>query len=51
MNDFEKMVFEMRKSQKEYFKGGGNYWLSRAKKLEKLVDQVLDEKINPKLDV
>lgn len=49
MNDFEKLVFEMRKNQKEYFTHRGQKALQTSKRLEKEVDEHLQNKINPKL--
>ena len=49
MNEFEKLVFEMRKAQREYFKTKQNYWLVRSKDFEKQVDQYISNIINPGL--
>jgi len=41
MNEFEKLVFDMRSAQKMYFKLRTAYWLSRSKELESKVDKHL----------
>ena len=46
MNDFEKLVYEMRSAQKEYFRTRCNAYLLHSKQLEKRVDEYLREKKN-----
>ena len=50
MNDFEKLVLEMRNAQKEYFKHRGTIALQTSKKLEREVDQHLSNITNPKMN-
>ena len=49
MNEFEKLVFEMRKAQKEYFKTRDKVILEKSKQLERQVDEYLNKKVNPNL--
>lgn len=49
MNEFEKLVAEMRTAQKEYFRHRGTIALTTSKRLEKQVDDHLDSLTNPKL--
>lgn len=49
MNDFEKLVFEMRKYQKRYFKTRDTAWLTKSKQYEKLVDDHLSNINEPKM--
>lgn len=49
LTKFEKLVFEMRTAQKQYFKERQMFHLMESKKLEKKVDKHLDDKINPSL--
>ena len=51
MNDFEKLVENMREAQKLYFKTRDKYWLRKSKELEKAVDDYLKEKHQPKLGI
>ena len=47
MNDFEKLVYEMRSAQKEYFRTRSKEVLHQSKQLERRVDKYLiDKKIN-----
>lgn len=50
MNEFEKLVMDMRNSQKEYFKTKYANWLKRSKELESKVDQHLRNINQPKID-
>jgi hypothetical protein len=50
MNEFEKLVLDMRNSQKEYFKTKYPSWLKRSKELEVKVDQHLMNINQPKID-
>lgn len=45
MNEFEKLVYEMRSAQKEYFRTRSKEELQRSKHLEKRVDEYLINKI------
>lgn len=49
MNEFEKLVYKMRKYQRDYFKSRDNYDLQMAKKLEREVDECLKNINEPKL--
>lgn len=53
LNEFEQLVFEMRKNQTAFFKTKHKDYLNRSKQLEKQVDKHLENKIdehfNPKL--
>ncbi|MBS3993151.1 MAG: hypothetical protein KGZ87_05500 [Bacteroidetes bacterium] len=49
MNEFEKLVFDMRNSQKEYFKTKYPSWLKRSKELEAKVDRYLMNINQPKM--
>lgn len=54
MNDFEKLVAEMRTAQKNYFKAKPGTetkaaFLRKSKLLESMVDEHLHAKINPDL--
>lgn len=49
MTEFEKLVQEMRKAQKYYFKTRDKNVLETSKKLERQVDEYLANKNNPKL--
>lgn len=49
MNDFEKLVAEMRKAQTEYFRHRGTIALKTAKKLERDVDEHLSNITQPKM--
>lgn len=50
MNEFEKLVAEMRHAQKRYFETRSkNYWLPLSKQLEHQVDQHLQNINQPKL--
>lgn len=44
MNDFEKLVYEMRSAQKGYFRTRSNAYLLLSKQLEKRVDEYLKER-------
>lgn len=46
MNDFEKLVYEMRSAQKEYFRTRNKDTLELSKHLEKRVDEYLINKKN-----
>ena len=46
MNNFEKLVYEMRCAQKGYFRTRCNAYLLHSKQLEKRVDEYLREKKN-----
>lgn len=47
MNEFEKLVYEMRSAQKEYFRTRSKDVLQQSKQLEKRVDEYLrDRKAN-----
>lgn len=47
MNDFEKLVYEMRSTQINYFRTRSKEVLEQSKQLEKRVDKYLiDKKIN-----
>ena len=46
MNEFEKLVYEMRCAQKEYFWTRSKEILQQSKQLEKRVDEYLREKKN-----
>lgn len=45
MNDFEKLVYEMRSAQKEYFRTRSKEILQQSKQLERRVDEYLRDKI------
>lgn len=45
MTDFEKLVYEMRSAQKEYFRTRSKGTLELSKHLEKRVDEYLRDKI------
>ena len=49
MNEFEKLVYEMRSAQKEYFRTRSKDVLQQSKQLEKRVDEYLKEKENNQL--
>lgn len=49
MNEFEKLVFDMRKSQREFFKTKSTYFLNRSKELEAKVDRYLMNINQPKM--
>lgn len=49
MNEFEKLVYEMRSAQKEYFRTRSKDVLQQSKQLEKRVDEYLKEKENKQL--
>lgn len=51
MNEFEKLVYEMRSAQINYFRTRSKEYLQLSKQLEKKVDEyLLNKKINqPKL--
>lgn len=49
MTDFEKLVLEMRKAQKNFFKTRDRKYLDLSKKLESEVDRCLSNKLNPNL--
>jgi hypothetical protein len=49
MNEFEQLIFDMRRAQKEYFKTRHNDWMMRSKALEKKVDQHLYKINNPSM--
>lgn len=49
MNDFEVLVETMRTAQRNYFNTRDKYWLEESKKYEKLVDQHINNKRNPKI--
>lgn len=49
MNEFEKLVFEMRKAQKNYFKSREVYWLTKSKQFELNVDDYLENINSPKM--
>lgn len=55
LNEFENLVFEMRKNQQSFFKTKRPDYLTRSKQLEKEVDKHLMKKIdqhyNPKLEL
>jgi len=51
MNDFEKLVSEMRNAQKKYFKTRDAYWLRKSKELESAVDVHLSNINQPSLDL
>jgi hypothetical protein len=56
MNDFEKLVLEMRTAQKNYFKAERGTelkasYLRKSKLLESMVDNHLKEKQNPELEL
>ena len=47
MNEFEKLVYEMRSAQKEYFRTRRKDVLQQSKQLERRVDEYLiNKKIN-----
>ncbi len=50
MNEFEKLVFKMRKYQKDYFKTREKYALEMSKKCEQEVDEHLKNINQPKID-
>lgn len=45
MNEFEKLVYEMRSAQKEYFRTRSKEILQLSKQLERRVDEYLRDKI------
>lgn len=45
MNEFVKLVYEMRKAQKEYFKTRDKSVLSKSKELERKVDSFLAQQV------
>lgn len=49
MNEFEKLVKEMRNTQKEYFRNKQYHTLVASKRLEKLVDNHLSNQVKLKL--
>lgn len=49
MNEFEKLVFEMRDCQKQFFATRNHEFLRRSKELEKKVDSYLENINSPKL--
>lgn len=49
MNEFEKLVYEMRSAQKEYFRTRSKDVLQKSKQLEKRVDEYLKDKKNNQL--
>jgi transcription termination factor NusB len=49
MNEFEKMVLEMRELQKEYFRTRDRGVLEKSKQAERKIDEYLNNKTNPKL--
>lgn len=49
MTDFEKLVLEMRKAQKDYFKTRDKQSLELSKRLERRVDEYLESQDKPKL--
>lgn len=46
MNEFEKLVYEMRSAQKEYFRTRSKEVLQQSKQLERRVDEYLMDKKN-----
>ena len=46
MTEFEKLVSDMRKAQKDFFRTRDYAVMRKAKELEKQVDQYLDEQVN-----
>lgn len=46
MTNFEQLVAEMRKAQKDFFRTRNYKILEKSKELEKQVDQYLDEQVN-----
>ena len=46
MDEFVKLVYEMRKAQKEYFRTRSKEVLQQSKQLEKRVDEYLRDKEN-----
>lgn len=46
MNEFVKLVYEMRKAQKEYFRTRSKEVLQQSKQLERRVDEYLRDKEN-----
>lgn len=46
MNEFEKLVYEMRSAQKEYFRTRSKEVLQQSKQLERRVDEYLKDKKN-----
>lgn len=46
MTEFEKLVSDMRKAQKDFFRTHDYAVMRKAKELEKQVDQYLDEQVN-----
>lgn len=51
MNEFVKIVYEMRKAQKEYFRTRSKEVLLQSKQLERRVDTLLAEYDNPQKDL
>ncbi len=51
MNEFEKLVFNMRNAQREYFKTRYPSWLTRSKELEVKVDEYLNDINQPKINI
>lgn len=49
MNEFEKLVYEMRSAQINYFRTRSKEVLQQSKQLEKRVDEYLKEKENRQL--
>lgn len=45
MNEFEKLVYEMRSAQKEYFRTRSKEILQLSKQLERRVDEYIKDKI------
>ena len=51
MNEFEKLVKEMRSMQKAYFRTREAQTLNASKRLEKEVDKYLADKENPQMEL
>ena len=51
MDEFVKLVYEMRKAQKEYFRTRSKEVLQQSKQLERRVDTLLAEYDNPQKDL
>jgi hypothetical protein len=49
MTEFEILVQQMRKAQKDYFATRDKSILEQSKKIEKQVDEYLKNKVEPKL--
>ena len=43
VKELARMVYEMRKAQKEYFKGRGSDSLEESKRLEREIDKTVEE--------